>query len=743
MASKQEDYVRLWAGEVISSREKTTVHDEFRDLEKDIESRKDGIHRSVIWVANFEASSALPLETRLLVASEAYQHALSKKKASDLSAGTDKLLPIDALGLVMINHGEEFGGDSSFGRALVKLGRAHCKVATLQEAYALTLKDTFLTSMDQFKEDIKECENLRKKFDSRRLTYDAAVIKYEKVLNNKKEREKDKREAEDELDRAKQRYDEMAEDLRAHMHAIQENEHNQLQEMTSFLALETNFVQSYLDVLHEVKEDWQGGIGIKRNGRSKGNSQRLHTPQQLSRTNSVRSNGRGATPSSLSSDLSDAEQSTISKRFRKGSGGSKPPSRPASGLSRMRAKSSASSPPSGEDVKDGNERSRRRSVAGWASSAVDSVTGSKGKKGKDKDKEAFATLDNGDAAKYQTNGTTGGTPKKAALRPRSSSKSKSRESLPSTAPKVTPRILKPPSMQGKKVVRALYDFSGSTEELSFKAGNEIVVLNEVLDDWWMGELDGQKGLFPLSYTEAVSSNLYLPRPQPQSRGDDTHQKPGVSGCVNEYGKQEDYLTSDVDEDGELAAAPMVVGSSFYGPFNDTMSFTSSMADDEDTQPMFISQDEQPFQDADHPFVMPPTPPPQRRRRSILQSGDSAQQPLINGTLDSDPSSYVTTTATPTKKPPPPRPRRPVNHSSSSGPPIPERKLPVVILKTSSSGSSLNVTPSTSLGSQNHGYDRSPFESAIELEGGTIGCGQFRQNPFKPKGMCSNCLEFHD
>jgi hypothetical protein len=50
----------------------------------------------------------------------------------------------------------------------VKLGRAHCKVATLQEAYALTLKDTFLASMDQSKEDIKEYEALRKRLDSRR-----------------------------------------------------------------------------------------------------------------------------------------------------------------------------------------------------------------------------------------------------------------------------------------------------------------------------------------------------------------------------------------------------------------------------------------------------------------------------------------------------------------------------------------------------------------------------------------------
>ena len=46
------------------------------------------------------------------------------------------------------------------------------------------------------------------------------------------------------------------------MHAIQENEYNQLEELTSFLSLETNFVQSYLAVLHDVKEGWQGGYAI-------------------------------------------------------------------------------------------------------------------------------------------------------------------------------------------------------------------------------------------------------------------------------------------------------------------------------------------------------------------------------------------------------------------------------------------------------------------------------------------------
>jgi hypothetical protein len=86
----------------------------------------------------------------------------------------------------MRNHGEEFGEDSAFGElfvssvdnhahaqwtsgtSLVNLGEAHSKVAALQEAFALTLQDTFLASIKRFGEDIKDYEHQRKKLDSRR-----------------------------------------------------------------------------------------------------------------------------------------------------------------------------------------------------------------------------------------------------------------------------------------------------------------------------------------------------------------------------------------------------------------------------------------------------------------------------------------------------------------------------------------------------------------------------------------------
>ena len=78
------------------------------------------------------------------------------------------VLAVDALGAAMIKHGEEFGEDSAYGQSLVSFGRAHCNVASLQESYALTLEETYLTAVRQSEDEIKEYQAQRKKLESRR-----------------------------------------------------------------------------------------------------------------------------------------------------------------------------------------------------------------------------------------------------------------------------------------------------------------------------------------------------------------------------------------------------------------------------------------------------------------------------------------------------------------------------------------------------------------------------------------------
>ncbi|KAJ7585082.1 hypothetical protein C8J56DRAFT_1166265 [Mycena floridula] len=652
MATKQLGKWRQWAGEVISSRDKTTVSEEFKELESDMELRKSGVQR-------------------LHIVSETYHHVLSKKTICDAVEDTDKHLPVEALGIAMIAHGEEFGDDSVFGTSLVKFGRAHCQIATLQETFAINFHDTFFMSLEKFQDDIREYEHQRKKLESRRLTLDAAIAKADKAKNGKKD--KDKKEAEEEMQTALERYEEIEEQVRVQMHDIQENEIDQLRELTSFLDLELNFVEQYLQVLKETKSEWNGAA-----------SRKAGSPHVFNRKETKKSRSVPV----VEAESSDDESTHIEPRHRRADstasrGGG---SRPASRASKKRSDSIGTA--GGREKEE--KSSKKLSMVGWASSAVGSVT-SIGKKSKDREK--FASLQDEEKKREQEEdeddegspvSRTSGISLPSLRRKHSRSKSKD-------SPKVSAaRILKPPSAQDKKLVRALHDFAGSSDELAFKAGDEIAVVNEVLDDWWMGELNGKRGLFPTSYTKVIS------RPQPNGNS--------VPLSDDESGG---WRASDISEDEAWSSKPMSPShhshSPFYGVAADIVSITS--ADEEDI----------------------PTLEPS------LSRSESRNTPQ----LPPRPSSRASEGAK--KAPPPPPPRRLSSHAPT--PPVPDRRPKILRAKSSQSSTastSYFMTPSSSLSS--HEYDISPFDSAADVNNGQ--CERFKQNPFKPKGMCSNCLTFH-
>lgn len=440
-------------------------------------------------------------------------------------------------------------------------------------------------------------------------------------------------------------------------------------------------------------------------------------------------------------------------------------------------------------------------------------------------------------------------------------KKKSKDNVQNGSPAASgpPKILKPLSLHDKKIVRALYDFSGSSDELNFKAGDDIIVVQEVVDDWWMGELpDGRKGLFPSSYTEVVGSKPALPErakkdgpnatPQPSflhpkshiantsNGGRDDGDTDDSSSHHDHSNDNDHYLASDADEEQIIRAVPMAANKSplFYGGFNDTASLTESMTDDleqdasmknatltKKNRHVFGSEDESddnnwlsPAQikqqyhppstiaNINNPNALSVPLPSVQPKKNFLRSavstpgaGEAAHSPLIDRSQSDNPvvtgasngnsltsslsgffsmnshsagnNVAASGSSTPTKKPPPPPPpRRAASHNPPLGPPpaIPERKAPGASSGSylSSSGASSGSLSAlghglghdTSSQKQNlQGYDRSPFDSAIDLEledseheGGArtaVKCQQFRQNPFKPKGMCSNCLQFHD
>ncbi|KAF8259082.1 hypothetical protein EI94DRAFT_1707393 [Lactarius quietus] len=195
---------KRWADEVINTKDKATLTGEAKELEQEIEVRKEGLQRSI-----------------------------SKKKLSIALDDPDKVLPRDAFGMIMVRHGEDFADDSlSYNRP-----------GSSQEALGRSLGSTFIIALQRFLDQIKDYEVERKKLETRRLNKDAAMKQLERLENNKKTKEKDLREAQEELDKSEFRYDEAAADVQARIEAIQQNEIDQIRELGSFLDNELNYAE--------------------------------------------------------------------------------------------------------------------------------------------------------------------------------------------------------------------------------------------------------------------------------------------------------------------------------------------------------------------------------------------------------------------------------------------------------------------------------------------------------------------
>jgi Variant SH3 domain len=172
----------------------------------------------------------------------------------------------------------------------------------------------------------------------------------------------------------------------------------------------------------------------------------------------------------------------------------------------------------------GSTRSRKRSDSQTTTgSVVDAAREKKEKEekkkggwsvwsrsGTKKDREQFAALrDNADDS---DNSDPEGTPGSSAQVSKNSSLlslgkwSKSQQSIASPRIPALGSRARGGELERQKVVRAVNDYLGSTDELSFRTGDEIVVIGEVIDGWMMGQLGDKKGLFPTIYTEPITTS---------------------------------------------------------------------------------------------------------------------------------------------------------------------------------------------------------------------------------------------
>jgi hypothetical protein len=60
-------------------------------------------------------------------------------------------------------------------------------------------------------------------------------------------------------------------------------------------------------------------------------------------------------------------------------------------------------------------------------------------------------------------------------------------------------------MNNASLFQATYDFRGETEmDLSFRKDDVIKLLDKPYPDWWLGEVDGRRGLFPNNFVKPLT-----------------------------------------------------------------------------------------------------------------------------------------------------------------------------------------------------------------------------------------------
>ncbi|KAI9624768.1 hypothetical protein H4Q26_016686 [Puccinia striiformis f. sp. tritici PST-130] len=220
--NKRIGKLKQWTGEKLGGQQKTELN--FQSLEQDVELRKLGVEK-------------------MYSVSKEYSKHLTKKSEAE-GTDTGRVIPIEGLGLVLSNHGDEFGSDSSFGEALVSFGKAHQQMATATSNYTENLNSTWLTSL-------------------------------EKSIAQLQKSKKEKRDLEDDLRLAKNRYEETSEEVQERAIAIQDSEADQMLALTKLLEIQSIWIDDQKRILDDLKRNWVDPSAFKSAG--SGRKKTAHT----------------------------------------------------------------------------------------------------------------------------------------------------------------------------------------------------------------------------------------------------------------------------------------------------------------------------------------------------------------------------------------------------------------------------------------------------------------------------------
>lgn len=194
------------------------------------------------------------------------------------------------LGADMIEAGNEFGPDTQYGSALIRVGQAEKRLGELEKEYIKSTNEGLIMPLTSFLDDeMKNVMKERKVLENKRLDLDACKSKVKKSRKDIMEQRPDDpydaraalHQAEDELQQCQVEFTNQVEVAQKSMKALSHIQEDHLKHLTAFIQAQEEYYANGHKVMQELYRDlWGENISLQnlnveeKNGHDDNNIQR-------------------------------------------------------------------------------------------------------------------------------------------------------------------------------------------------------------------------------------------------------------------------------------------------------------------------------------------------------------------------------------------------------------------------------------------------------------------------------------
>ncbi|EPX72210.1 BAR adaptor protein [Schizosaccharomyces octosporus yFS286] len=463
-----------WTGERFGfDRQKTTLSDDFCELQREMELRFTGIEKLH---QNFNQ----------------WVQSMGRKKSS--LDEQEKALPVTALGDSFLNLGYILSNYSVHSDTYNMYGKTLIQIGALQENFVRFVTESYMKELNEWLSQKKVLEMKEKKLENRRLVFDALSTKIQKA---KKEDSK----IEEELRMARGKYETTLEDFEERMIELRELESSQVNKLILLVRKQTQFHEQCLNVLRPLESP---------------NFGETHEPTNRSKR-SYSTKSLASSPSVICKDLNQAmhpQPSSPSLRLEPTSLTAPTP---------LTAEEEALLPAKLlkdiEELQLGDtpfQRPLRRSptpeIPTESKPVFTGHTSSSYSVSHDKSEVYSRDSESDYIPKVKMES---GQRSSLSEMPTSTNSYEKQKEFANQRSKSLPSVV--PHHRGLEVVRMKYQYEPQMEdELALKKNDILLVLKKVNDGWWVGEqlnddgsLTGNTGLFPSNFCMLEHNYAYL------------------------------------------------------------------------------------------------------------------------------------------------------------------------------------------------------------------------------------------